>query len=221
MQSSTDSFFWLAIGMSIIVLASWFYRLMALVQLPYYYCRLNSKHPGIMSKMYTHNRKRRIELAKVEDELWKKAKALQEVIDGSNNDSAGIDVQKIQGDALVFLTKTRAGRKEAPLPRDLDKVQLLQAIKEEIKIVNKNYGDMLEYDKNLDEKVDEMTKSEEYQSYQRFLSEDYFNWSEDFFTLGLYEMGTASQNVDEHYVEKNAYAQFLRFKRRLLYDTLP
>lgn len=119
------------------------------------------------------------------------------------------------------MTKTRAGRKEPPLPRDLDKVQLLQKIKEEIKIVNKNYGDMLEYDKNLDEKVNEMTESKEYQSYQRFLSEDYFNWSEDFFTLGLYEMGTASQNIDEHYVEKNALAQFLRFKRRLLYDTLP
>ena len=56
---------------------------------------------------------------------------------------------------------------------------------------------MLDKDKIIDEEVKNMTKSEEYQDYQRFMSKDFFNWSEDFFTLGLYEMGTASQNIDE------------------------
>jgi hypothetical protein len=66
------------------------------------------------------------------------------------------------------------------------------AIKEEIKSINAEYRQMLLTDRQIDEDVAEMTKSEEYQEYQRFMSEDFFNWSEDFFTLGLYEMGTAS-----------------------------
>jgi hypothetical protein len=88
-------------------------------------------------------------------------------------------------------------------------------------VINNEYQEMLEQDKKLDEEIDAMVSSEEYKAYMRFMSENFFAWSEDFFTLNLYEMGTASQFVDEHYVEKNAEAQFYRFMMRLCFDALP
>lgn len=78
------------------------------------------------------------------------------------------------------------------MPKAHSREDIMWGIKEEIKSINAEYRQMLLTDRQIDEDVAEMTKSEEYQEYQRFMSEDFFNWSEDFFTLGLYEMGTAS-----------------------------
>lgn len=42
------------------------------------------------------------------------------------------------------------------------------------------------------ETLNEILRSQEYFDYKVFLSQTFFSWSEDFFTLKLYEMGTAS-----------------------------
>jgi hypothetical protein len=80
---------------------------------------------------------------------------------------------------------------------------------------------MVENDKVLEQGIDDMTKSREYQEYMKFLSEDFFSKNEDFFTQNLYAMGTAAQRIDENYVEHSAYSQFKRYMRRLCFDALP
>lgn len=71
------------------------------------------------------------------------------------------------------------------------------------------------------ETLNEILRSQEYFDYKVFLSQTFFSWSEDFFTLKLYEMGTASQNIDEKYVERNAYNEFKRYTRRLCFEVMP
>lgn len=52
----------------------------------------------------------------------------------------------------------------------------------EIKSLNEKYQELLEKDKGLEKKIDDMVKSKEYKRYMAFLSEEYFSKNEDFFT---------------------------------------
>jgi hypothetical protein len=62
----------------------------------------------------------------------------------------------------------------------------------EIKKLNDEYEGLLETDEILMFELNEILRSPEYFDYKSFLSQTFFSWSEDFYTLKLYEMGTAS-----------------------------
>lgn len=49
-----------------------------------------------------------------------------------------------------------------------------------------------------------MIQSDEYRDFQKYLSEYFFDYSEDYFTSNLYEKGTARQHIDEEYAHRLA-----------------
>ena len=61
---------------------------------------------------------------------------------------------------------------------------------------------MLEIDRKLEEDAKKMVKEEEYEAYMDHLSKEYFASNEDFYTHALFEMGSASQHIDEYYVKQ-------------------
>lgn len=63
---------------------------------------------------------------------------------------------------------------------------------------------MVEEDKVIQEQVDLMIQSDEYRDFQKYLSEFFFDYSEDYFTSNLYEKGTARQHIDEEYAHRLA-----------------
>ena len=63
---------------------------------------------------------------------------------------------------------------------------------------------MVEEDKVIKEQVDKMVHSEEYKEFQEYLSQYFFDYSEDYFTSNLYEKGTARQHIDEEYAHRLA-----------------
>lgn len=71
-----------------------------------------------------------------------------------------------------------------------------------LKDYENKYLDCRKSDEEAEINIEEMTRSDQYKDYKRFLSNEFFDLIQDYFTSYVYQQGTASQNIDEvHLIE--------------------
>lgn len=56
-------------------------------------------------------------------------------------------------------------------------------------------------DMKLEDDIKTMVESDGYKEMMKHISEKFFSYNEDYFTMKLFEMGTASQHISEGYVK--------------------